>query len=60
MADLLRHSPLPVYDATKDGNPFRWIVAVAPKVRAARQVATDEQALQRWRERNAARLPISQ
>lgn len=31
---LLRLPPVPRYDAERDGNPFAWIVATAPKVRA--------------------------
>lgn len=31
---LLRLPPVPRYDAGRDGNPFAWIVAMAPKVRA--------------------------
>ncbi|HEY1129144.1 MAG TPA: hypothetical protein VGF12_07055 [Roseateles sp.] len=58
MADMLRHAPLPVFDAKKDGNPFRWVVAIAPKVRAARQHACDNQAYERWWDRAAARLPV--
>lgn len=33
-AELLRLPPVPRFDADRDGNPFRWIVATAPKVRA--------------------------
>lgn len=30
---LLRLPPAPRHDPAKDGNPFRWIVETAPKVR---------------------------
>ena len=33
---LLRLPAAPRYDQDKDGNPFDWIVATAPKVRAQR------------------------
>lgn len=33
-AELLRLPPVPRFDAERDGNPFQWIVATAPKVRA--------------------------
>lgn len=32
--ELLRLPPVPRFDAERDGNPFQWIVATAPKVRA--------------------------
>jgi hypothetical protein len=50
---------VPRHDAAKDGNPFRWIVETAPKVRAQRQVRIDEHAHQRWLERTAARRPVA-
>lgn len=58
--DLLRFPPAPRHDPHTDGNPFRWIVNTAPKVRAQRQVLIDQEAEQRWRERNAARLALKQ
>lgn len=54
---LLRFPPVPRHDATKDGNPFTWIVATAPKVRAQRQQVLDAEAQARWAIRHAARLP---
>lgn len=56
---LHRMPAAPRYDATKDGNPFAWIVATAPKARAARQVISDAEARARWHVRNAARLPVN-
>lgn len=56
---LLRFPPAPRYDAHKDGNPFAWIVATAPKVRAQRQDVIDNEAAKRWQERHAARLPVT-
>lgn len=37
---LLRLPPAPRHDPKKDGNPFAWIVATAPKVRAANATMT--------------------
>lgn len=34
LGGLLRLPPAPRFDAERDGNPFQWIVATAPKVRA--------------------------
>lgn len=56
--DLLRFPPAPRFDAHTDGNPFAWIVAIAPKVRAQRQELIDAEAAKRWQERHAARLPV--
>lgn len=56
---ILRFPSPPRYDAQQDGNPFAWIVATAPKVRAERQKLIDAETPQRWRERNASRLPIA-
>lgn len=36
---LLRLPPAPRHEAPKDGNPYAWIVATAPKVRAQQQAA---------------------
>ena len=36
---LLRKPPMPVHDTKRDGNPFTWIVATAPKVRQERNQA---------------------
>lgn len=36
---LLRLPPVPRHDPKKDGNPFAWIVANAPKVREQRKQA---------------------
>lgn len=33
---LLRLPPVPRHDPQKDGNPFKWIVDTAPKVREQR------------------------
>lgn len=33
-AELLRLPLVPRFDAERDGDPFQWIVATAPKVRA--------------------------
>jgi len=33
---LFRSPPLPVFDPEVDGNPYRWVVATAPLVRARR------------------------
>lgn len=41
---LFKLPRLPQFDPDKDGNPFAWIVANAPKARAARATA---QAVQR-------------
>jgi hypothetical protein len=57
---LLRFPPVPRFDPKKDGNPFRWIVATAPMVRAQRQDALDAEALKRFQDRRAARLPRPQ
>lgn len=37
-----RNPPLPVYDPATGQNPFAWIVATAPKVREARNLADFE------------------
>lgn len=52
-ADLLRLPPAPRYDAQKDGNPFAWIVATAPKVREQHQDVMDDN---RYARRVAQRL----
>jgi hypothetical protein len=39
---------LPVYEPKRHGNPFAWIVAVSPKIRAERASALWAQ---RWRSR---------
>ncbi len=56
---ILRFPPVPRYDASKGGNPFAWIVATAPKVRAQHQACLDAEAQARWVIRNAARVPVS-
>lgn len=33
---LLRFPPLPTFDPAKDGNPFAWVIANAPRVKAER------------------------
>lgn len=55
--NVLRFPSAPRYDASKDGNPFRWIVATAPKVRQQRQDVMDDEALRRVLERRAAQPP---
>lgn len=40
--DLLRLPPAPRHEAPRDGNPFAWIVANAPKVRAQQQVVIQQ------------------
>lgn len=51
-----RNPPMPEFDRQKDGNPFAWIVRMAPIVRAERQ-ANDltVRAFRRAEERAAAR-----
>ena len=39
---LLRLPASPRYDPEKDGNPFDWIVATAPKVRCMRSQLQQE------------------
>lgn len=34
MTTLLRLPPVPRHDPQRDGNPFAWIIATAPRVRA--------------------------
>jgi hypothetical protein len=52
---ILRFPPPPRYDAQQDGNPFAWIVATAPKVRAQRQVLAENEALRVAIEKRKAR-----
>ncbi|MFY9479165.1 MAG: hypothetical protein WAQ08_16085 [Aquabacterium sp.] len=46
MSTLLRLPPVPRHDPQRDGNPFAWIIATAPRVRAqqAAQVHQHRQA----------------
>lgn len=55
---MTQFPPVPRYDPTKDGNPFRWIVATAPKARAKRQAVLDAETARRWRERAAHWQPV--